>query len=588
VGDTLVQPVEVRSRNGVLDVGLAVQMDTFVVPFRRGDTLTHDTLALRSYRLTRIGTDPVGASPAFPGPTFRVTPGDRVRIFLENDLPWTDDDRSSGCMSYGGTTGNPPVDSMPNCFHGPNSTNIHYHGFHVTPNSPGDNVLMQIAPDSTFQYDFQVPLNQSAGTHWYHPHKHGSVALQVINGMSGAFIVEDTARGLDSIVRVNRMREHLIAIQQIDSMLNLIGGVDRHKVPLVNGQLTPVVVMRPGEVQRWRIVNENVELATNYSLMFRPTAGTAGPAMYDVARDGIQFAPANYDPTSPDTALITAPGNRLDVFVQAPLTEGVHHFLAVPHAGSQGQNVRRPGRGGAAPEDTAVILPSTALLIVQVVPAGSEPYPASLPASLPPLAAFLQNVDTAGVGERARVVFSDSLTRTVGNPSRFYLGTTQTPRMRLSDTVYVPQTAAGRPVPMVLGQAQVWDVVNYSTGVNHPFHIHINPFQVLEVSYPAGNGDPNALLYAQLNAAAANGNPIWLDVVPLPIADGNGTPGRVTIAQRYDPFLGCPDCGEPTGRFVMHCHILGHEERGMMQILEIVPAGPTPGGARGGGGHHHH
>src|SRR5690606_23514295 len=114
-------------------------------------------------------------------------------------------------------------DTYPNCFHGPNSTNIHYHGFHVTPNSPGDNVLLEIPPDSTFQFAFRAPLNQSPGTHWYHPHKHGSVALQVINGMAGAFIVE--GGGLDSLTKANNIRERVFVVQQIDPNLNLVVGV---------------------------------------------------------------------------------------------------------------------------------------------------------------------------------------------------------------------------------------------------------------------------------------------------------------------------------------------------------------------------
>ena len=92
------------------------------------------------------------------------------------------------------------------------------------------------------------------------------------------------------------------------------------------------------------------------------------------------------------------------------------------------------------------------------------------------------------------------------------------------------------------------------------------------------------------SAAQQRQSPIWLDVVPLPspsqnsngvILDSSGMPvdpGYVFITQRYENFEGCSDgkCGPPTGQFVMHCHILGHEERGMMQILQIVGPGQQP------------
>jgi L-ascorbate oxidase len=132
--------------------------------------------------------------------------------------------------------------------------------------------------------------------------------------------------------------------------------------------------------------------------------------------------------------------------------------------------------------------------------------------------------------------------------------------------------------------------VNHSVNnINHPFHIHINPFQVDSVHAPAGAKDPFYPLYQELRAASRRRSPIWLDVVPLPspALDDSGkvilnprtglpaNPGYVFITQRYDSFTGCKDakCGPPTGHFVMHCHILGHEERGMMQVLEVVRPG---------------
>ncbi|HYR09030.1 MAG TPA: multicopper oxidase domain-containing protein, partial [Longimicrobium sp.] len=353
--DSLRDPPVVRSVGGVLTATLVVdtatlQVDTTVVDTISGQvdtTVASTPMNLRTYRLTST-TDPAYASrlpllPAFPGPTFRVRPGDLVRIQLINSLPQGGpQDANDVCIqpqpdSVGAHITIPDVYQA--CFHGPNYTNIHYHGMHVTPDSTsdfiGDDVLLAIAPGDTLQYSFRIPQNQSPGTHWYHPHKHGSVAIQVANGMAGAFIVEDTT-GLDSIVTALGMREHLIAIQQVAERVGLLGHqgeLDKSPI-LANGQYQPTIYMAPNEVQRWRIVNENTTRTTKtFRIGFADNPGQE-PLLYDVARDGVQFAPGNYDTSDADTALFMAPGQRLDVFVQAPSNPGLFTFLAVHTPGA--------------------------------------------------------------------------------------------------------------------------------------------------------------------------------------------------------------------------------------------------------------
>jgi FtsP/CotA-like multicopper oxidase with cupredoxin domain len=600
------EPVSVHSVNGTLDVEMNVVMATLNVP---GDGVQQ----LRAWQLVKANgvsyADSANAT-AFPGPTFRVRPGDTVRILLNNQLPAGNS--NDACAAYPAVASG--VDNFQDCFHGYNWTNIHYHGFHVTPDSIGDDVLLMIAPDSSYQYDFVIPHNQSPGTHWYHPHKHGSVAVQVSNGMSGAFIVEGGP--LDSLANSLGMTENLIAIQKVDSALNLVDGDGGST--LVNGADLPVLTMRPNEVQRWRIVNENITKTTNYQIGFINQSGTDEPTLYDVARDGVQYAPANYDTINSDTLLLMAPGNRLDVFVRAPSTPGLHR-LAVRSVANTG--VRAPRfqaeRATAAPSDT--------LFYVNVVADGT-PVNTTLPARLPAQPSFLANLpgtmnpaailaDTASLPV---VVFADSnftyrQPRSV--PPAFFLGTNDNYRMQFnSDSVYTPENASGRRLPMMLDSVQTWKVVNTSQATNHPFHIHINPFQVIDVFYPRGSADPNAALYAQLDSAAQQRNaPVWLDVLALPqplinilrtdtTVVGSDTTVRVTLAdtvavghvlirQAYEPLLNadgtvCTECGPATGKFVMHCHILGHEERGMMQVIEIVPSMGSAGAAGSGGGAH--
>jgi FtsP/CotA-like multicopper oxidase with cupredoxin domain len=614
--DSLRDPLVVRAVNGVLTATLEVDTATLPVP----DSAGHNMLNLRSFRLTAT-TDPAYRlndprfNSRFPGPTFRVQRGDLVRILLMNELPaGGPQDSNEACEQPTVTLPVGIPDMYQSCFHGPNLTNIHYHGMHVTPDSTstvvGDDVLLAIAPGDNLQYSFRIPENQSPGTHWYHPHKHGSVALQVTNGMAGAFIVEDTTAGLDSIVKHHRMIEHVVAVQQVAETMGLFGGQGLDSSPpLVNGQYQPTVYMAPGEVQRWRIINENTtKTSKTFDIGFYDYPNKDEPALFDIARDGVQFAPDNYDSRRPDVSLHMAPGQRLDVFVRAPLAEGVHLF-EVSHNGGAGRESRDP----TLPPDTDLVntnqsvqadAPPVVVLKVVVDRAlrGRNTY---LPTSLPPQLPFLQG-QLSAARDTAVVVFTDSLFR---NPTQFYLGSHSNPFQRWNDnTVFVPSDVNENDMPMVLGETQTWRVVNNSAeGINHPFHIHINPFQVNRIVYPLGTNDPFYQMYEQLNAAAERGTPIWLDVLPLPIPRTDTTyvqqaGGKVdtvhtrveayaVITQKYDDFEGCRDeqCGPPVGYFVMHCHILGHEERGMMQVLQVVEPGEpvSPPEGHTGPGHSH-
>lgn len=534
-GDTLRQPMDIRSMPkkvggqtiGILDARIEAVMNTRTPAGAPGPQ------TLRSYRVTHANGRNYDVISA-PGPTLRFNPGDSIRILLVNKLPQGSDPHA--CVHYQAADTVPARDTFPNCFHGPNYTNIHYHGMHVTPSGTGDNVLIEVAPGDSFQFAFRVPMNQASGTHWYHPHKHGAVALQVMNGMSGAIVVGNGP--LDKAIEKLKMKEHVIAVQQVDSQINLVGSA-QPSVKLVNGQLDPVVIMRPNEVQRWRFVNENVSHTTTYSLLFVPDSlGGASPAMFDVARDGVQFAPENYNPKVPDSNLIVAPGNRLEMFVRAPSTPGVHRLKAIL--------AHQPGARKELPAATGKSNVPQQLMTVVVVADGKK-VNTVLPATLPPLPAFLQNL-SATADTAARLVFSE-----LGVPEKqpsFFLGTEANPQMKFNPNVPFIQ--------MPLGATQTWKVTNLSQNINHPFHIHINPFQIMTVTY--SETDSNAPLYAQVNAAAQAGHPLWFDTFALP------KNGSIVIRQRYDDF---------TGKFVTHCHILGHEERGMMQLLEIVPVTQT-------------
>jgi FtsP/CotA-like multicopper oxidase with cupredoxin domain len=107
-----------------------------------------------------------------PAPTLAFRPGDTVIVHLYNDLePNTE-------TSY-----------VKNSYHGANSTNLHTHGLHVDPNV--DTVFIQVEPGQSHTYKYLIPDDHPPGIQWYHSHKHGASAMQVMGGLIGALLVQE-------------------------------------------------------------------------------------------------------------------------------------------------------------------------------------------------------------------------------------------------------------------------------------------------------------------------------------------------------------------------------------------------------------
>src|SRR5436190_17113847 len=162
-------PPEKRSASGVLDASLAVR---YTDPTKV--TLGGCPVHLRSY------------DGALVGPTLRIRAGDTMRVLLENQLPVETPDEVSAQIAQ--EAGNAFLETRPHSF---NTTNLHTHGLHVSPSGNSDNVLLAIAPQTSFPYEIRVPPNHPPGTFWYHAHAHGSTAVQVGSGMAGALVIDD-------------------------------------------------------------------------------------------------------------------------------------------------------------------------------------------------------------------------------------------------------------------------------------------------------------------------------------------------------------------------------------------------------------
>jgi FtsP/CotA-like multicopper oxidase with cupredoxin domain len=274
-----------------------------------------------------------------------VKPGDKLSILLVNDLP-----------------ANPPDERVKAFPHDENSINLHTHGLTVSPLGMSDNVFREMNPGTANQVEINIPKDHPSGTYWYHVHKHGSVTYQFLGGMAGFLIVEGGKETLDTVPEVAAAKDVPMAFQLVRatndgkvvfvheeaqqfgtlpvdnpppppelqglwSTYGLDGGPPlepdgRTFAPpsrfsyTTNGVANPTLHMRPGEVQRWRLLNDtdgdNLQLVLESN---DPDPAKQGLGLNVVAMDAITV-PKTYR-LQPGDPLVIGPGQRMDVMIKA-------------------------------------------------------------------------------------------------------------------------------------------------------------------------------------------------------------------------------------------------------------------------------
>ena len=185
---------------------------------------------------------------AIPGAVWSVRPGQTLRVHLVNELPPIDHASMELDRPHEWTT-----------------TNLHTHGLHVSPVGDGDNPFVTIEPGADHHYEIEIPKDHTGGLFWYHPHRHGGVAQQIRGGMAGAIVVRGP---IDEVPEVAAATERIVVIQgiELDDQFHVPAPIpDPTKTEAffprsqilypINGRVAPTLTMRPGEVQRWRILN---------------------------------------------------------------------------------------------------------------------------------------------------------------------------------------------------------------------------------------------------------------------------------------------------------------------------------------------
>ena len=503
-----------------------------------------------------------------PGPPMVVYPGQRLRVTVKNSLP-----------PYNSTA----WDGDHNVPHHLGSTNLHVHGMQVIPHlfepigtSDPRAPMIEIAPGESKEYVFDIPSDHPPGLNWYHPHHHGSTAVQAVSGMAGGIVVKGA---IDEVPAIKAAKEYMLVMQDIglfpsedepniwtylpkqnaiwqtfggnvtiynpatgkNEPTNLKGGFSTGdyalRYYLLNGQPffkevhnpdpskatepvptqlpPPRFKLAPGEVVRFRMLNA---CSDNYMPIT-----VEGHDMYLLALDGINFpkvrpiapTPINTDPTN-EGQIQLAPANRAEFMIKGSAKPGIYKIVQL--------------------QQSQQFLSSAQKTIAEIEIAGT-PVTMALPTALPIPTREYPLIKRDEIQRMQVIYFADQFPGTQ-NP---YVGIDFLLNGQQYDVTQVNYVAD-------VGSAEEWHLVvgdsQHGGTEGHPFHIHVNSFEVISV-----NGkmlEPGT----------------FKDTVWIPAES------TVVIRTRFRQFV---------GKSVFHCHILPHEDTGMMQNFLIKKRGePIP------------
>jgi L-ascorbate oxidase len=566
-------------------------------------------------RLRSYVSETTDADIPFLAPLIEAAPGETVRLRVTNSLPAED-------PSCHGDHANVNV---PHCF---NTTNIHAHGFWVSPSGNSDNVFVSIRPGQTFDYEYNIPEDHPSGTYFYHPHHHGSTALQVSSGLAGALIVRGgrvprlTAEGrwvrgdLDTLLKTpggDAYPERTIVFQQIpyacrnaegsirvrddeswwcaESDTGTIENYDQFgqstwdrsgRFNALNGHVMPTFTgAHAGRVERWRLIHAGVRDTVRVQLRKLRQGAAADLPDGQTPEDRQAFVDANC--TGDLVPLFSValdghtrhrvaekrdaflqPGYREDLLVMFP-EPGTYCVIdgeIPPEESISGRPQERALLGYVAVGGTAALDPAgvagaiQAQLVASAVSefdgAVQDAIVRDLTAGLA-LSAFVDHADIADseITGKQTLGFRYHNVNLPPDPPRYQhevgtLGLDIGGEMILTNSQPYDPDRIDR--VLALGGADEWTLASFWGG--HPFHIHINPFQIVSIVDRDGKdvSGPGTGQYAGLKG-------VWKDT--LFIEEGY----VFKVRSRYRRYV---------GDFVLHCHILDHEDKGMMQNVRIV------------------
>ncbi len=503
-------------------------------------------------------------------PTLRVHPGDTLIITLKNALPEpatvpapnpaakTSNGAPATAMHHPSSTMSTAATPRRSCAGGGamvvTATNLHFHGLAVPPVCHQDEVLTtSVLPENDpFEYRVQIPANQPPGLYWYHPHLHGFSKVQVLGGASGALIVEGIERavpalaGLPERVLIIRDQDLLhpnaapaesdvnappVIVDPDGDARNTGSGTGKPAKDLsLNFVPAPypdyeraIIPIQPGERQLWRVLNASAITYLNLQMLYDGHPQGFGV----VALDGV---PINWngigDGIVTQTHIGLPPGGRAEFIVTGP-AEGVKAEL-----------LTRSVNTGAGGENDPV-RPLAAIVASRNAPELHSKL------SAPPVPLVRTTADWLGNAQPVRertLYFSETLQdpKDPNSPTTFYITVDGQAPVLFDPTSSVPNIIVHQ------GDVEDWYIENRSQEL-HAFHIHQIHFMLL-----------------QWFGIDVN-EPFLRDTINVPFWDGK--------TAKYPSVKLRMDFRDPSivGTFPFHCHLLEHEDGGMMGLVRVEP-----------------
>jgi FtsP/CotA-like multicopper oxidase with cupredoxin domain len=450
-------------------------------------------------------------------PTLRLNQGDQLLLRVKDRIEAETSEAASQMdmsVSAGKVCGDGGVMTL-------SSTNVHFHGLNIPPKCHQDNVLTTLIQPGkpAFEFNIRIPKNEPPGLYWYHPHVHGFTEFQVNGGAAGALIVE----GMDKIrPEVAGLKERVFVIRQ----QYLVPWVPGPYQLSINYQVaafptfpSPIIKMKPNEKQFWRVANSTIQDFMPLQVQFdgKPQK------LQLIALDGYPLA----KPRIVDTILVP-PAGRAEFVVQAPATQVDAEFLSNSYS-----------TGPTGNPDLFQVLAK----IFLTKSADETEETAETEESKSTVPAPMGNIKFADLSQQKattlrKLYFSEEFGGTNG-PIQFYI-TVDGQKQKVFEPNEKPV------ITTKVGAVEDWIVENHALET-HAFHMHQIHFLVTEVDgKPVKNQDLR-------------------DTIEIPFWEGPGHP--------YHSVKMKMDFRDPTiaGTFVFHCHILLHEDLGMMHKILVKP-----------------
>jgi FtsP/CotA-like multicopper oxidase with cupredoxin domain len=457
-------------------------------------------------------------------PTLRVQPGDEVVLTLRNQLPLVKSEAAEhvhGGETHAGCGGSAMT---------PSATNLHFHGLDLPPVCHQDETLRTLIQpsDPAFVYRFKIPTTASAGLYWYHPHPHGYTEPQVLGGASGALIVEGIERDKPEVAglpqRVLILRDQPVpGISESDEDAGPGKDISLNFVPVLFPLYKPSQMMvKPSERQFWRVLNASAD--TYFDLQIRQ-----GPTIQDVqdpqplelvALDGAAISSVS---DTKRNHILLAPGARAEFIVTTPPVGTYAQLVSLTYdSGPDGPSI--PYR-----------------VIANIVSRREAESAIRMPAA-PSAPRALRPLDEVTPARQRKLYFSEAREDAKSPQNVKYFITVDGEAPKVFDMNFKDPNITVRQ-----GTVEEWTIENRARDA-HAFHIHQLHFQVME-------RDGQRL-----------DEPMLRDTIDLPYWDGK--------SERYPSVKLRMDFRNPdiVGTFVYHCHILEHEDGGMMGVIRVKPA----------------